>query len=356
MKRGQPIRWVGRAVGCWPSWREFACALLFAVAAAGAAPALAQVPDPESESPQPAAGDTGESQKGHGSVSIAYQNTYVNGMLIGESVMKIGTVRVQTIDLGVDYYVADQWSINAGIPFTSSRFNGTGIGPAHCPTTAPPICQSPTPALSPQEPGSQFLDDGNVHGTWADWSFGAAYHTEIDNYLITPSITAYIPSHNYTFFANAAVGQDLKKVEIGATVAHQFDFSNFYYRIGYRYAFEQKTLGISVDNSKVDLDLGYFVNEKLSVNLFGLGKFGGGLTSDELIQLTKVDGIPFSNEFWYHHDQISAHEYFNVGTGMDYRFGDQDKYTLTTNLQRLIWGNSVYDFKYKFDVTLTRAF
>ena len=304
-------------------------------------------PDGDTAAPL-ADADTDDTNTGHGAFSIGYQNTYVNGMLLGGKPLPIGTVRVQTIDLGIDYDVGDHWSVNAGIPFTSSRFDATPFAPPHCPTTVPAPCRN-APALSPPHPESQFLDDGRAHATWSDWSFGVAYDANIGDYFISPSLTAYIPSHNYTFFANAAVGQDLQRVELGVTLAHQFDFSNIYYRVGYRYAFVERTLGISINHSKLDLDLGYFITPEVSVNLFALGKFGGGLQAAELLPLT--DNL--SNAYWYHHDQISAHEYLNLGTSLDYRF---DRYTVTTALQRLVWGRTVYDFKYKFDVSLTRTF
>ena len=320
-------------------------------------PAYAQLqPDPGESSNADAKPDADDPRMlGHGTLSISYENTYVNGMLLGGPVTPIGTLRVQSVDFLLDYFIADHWSIVAGIPFTTSRFEaGPGNAP-HCPTaTAAPVCGPPTPALLQPHPESEYLDDGNSHGTWADWTFGVEYHANVLDYIITPSINAYIPSHNYVFFANAAVGQDLKRVEVGATIAHQFDFSNFYYRIGYRRAFVQRTLGVSIDNNKYDVDVGYFVNEKLSLNIYGLGKFGGGLTGDQLIPLTTFNGVPFVTEYWYRHDQIAAHEYVNVGTGVEYRLND--KTTLSTSIDRLVWGNSVYDFKYRLDVTLAREF
>jgi len=85
--------------------------------------------------------------------------------------------------------------------------------------------------------------------------------------------------------------------------------------------------------------------------LFSLAKFGGGgLTQTELVG--RADGR--TNVWWYHHDQISSHEYANIGIGVDYQLGD--KYTLSTSVQTLVWGRNVYDFKYSADLRLTREF
>ena len=294
------------------------------------------------ESPPPIDETLGETAKGHGSISIGYQNTYVNGMFLpvpgGEA--PIGTVRVQSIDLGVDYNFADRWSVHVDLPYIEGRYRGPV---PHCPNAIPTQCAG-TPAFTHPHPESQFLDDGNYHGTWQDWGIGVAYHANIDDYYLTPSITAYLPSHGYTFFANAAVGQDLKRVEVAATLAHQFEFSEVYYRIGLGHVFSQETLGQSIDYNKVDLELGYFLNEALTFKVFGVGKKGNGFTGP----------LDRTSELWYRHDQRAKHNYANVGGGVDYRLND--KYTLSSTVQKLVWGEYVFDFRYVLNVTLTRAF
>ncbi len=283
-----------------------------------------------------------ETAKGHGSVSIGYQNTYVNGMFLpvpgGEA--PIGTVRIQSVTFDLNYFFADRWSAELGIPYVEAVYHGPG---PHCITQSPPECAGQV-VPSQQHPESQFLDDGNYHGTWQDWTLGVAYHANLNDYLLTPSVTAYLPSHHYTFFANAAVGQDLRKLELAFELAHQFELTNVYCRVRAGRVFAEKTLGQSIDHNTVDLELGYFLNETWTVKAFGVGKKGNGYTG------------PYdqSTELWYHHDQRAEHNYANLGAGVDYHISD--KYTLSTTLQKLVWGQFVYDFKYSLDVHLTREF
>jgi len=313
------------------------CVLLLAIGVSMGAPAMAQ----DSEPDQPGSGVPVDSAKGHGSVSIGYQDTFVNGMLLGGKPTDIGTVRIHAIDLDIDYNIADAWSVHAGIPFISSRFHDSGPNHTHNPER-----------LDPPHPESAYLDNSpDYHSTFQDFSLGTSYRTHIDTYFITPSITARIPSHDYTFFANSAVGQDLKKLELAVSLEHQFDFTEIYYRARYAYVWAEKTLGISIDHSLLDLELGYFLNPRCSVKVFSLGKFGGGLQANQVNPLTTDN---FTNSIWYHHDQISAHEYVNLGVGLDYNLGD--KYTLSASAQKLVWGNTVYDFRYVLDVRLTRSF
>jgi hypothetical protein len=320
--------------------------LVGGIGAAIATPAVAQVvrtPPPASTAFTPPLNPASEEDAmGHGWVSVGYQNTYIDGMFLPVPGGKapIGTVRVQSISFDLEYYVADRWSAHLGIPFVDSHYGGDQ---PHCITQAPPQCRGVVVPSQPH-PESQFLDDGLYHGTWQDWNLGVAYHTNVNEYLLTPSITAYIPSHRYTFFAQAAPGQDLWKIEVAIDLAHQFELSNLYYRARLGHVFAEKTLGQSIDHNKLDLELGYFLNDSWTVKAFGVGKKGDGYTG----------GYDQTTELWYHHDQRAPHNYANLGAGFDYHLND--KYTMSATLQRLVWGEFVFDFKYSMDVRLTRDF
>jgi len=283
-----------------------------------------------------------ETSKGHGSFSVGYQNTYVNGMFLpvpgGEA--PIGYVRVQSISFDLNYYFADRWSAQLGIPYVEGRYRGPD---PHCITQAPPQCKGQVVPAQPH-PESRFLDDGSYHGAWQDWTVGLAYHGNIDDYMLTPTVIAYLPSNRYTFFANAAVGQDVPKLELAIDLAHQFELSNLYYRARAGHVFAKKTLGQSIDYNKLDLELGYFLDDTWTVKVFGVGKKGQGYTGD----------YDQTTEQWYRHDQRAEHNYANLGAGFDYHAND--KYIVSATVQRLVWGQFVFDFKYSLDVRLTRQF
>jgi len=279
-------------------------------------------------------------------VSVAYQNTFINGFRTkADGWVPTGSVRNQTLRFDVDYFFTDKWSAQVGIPFVESRYQGNS---PHCITTAPPECATATVPSQPH-PESRFLDDGHYHGTWQDWHLGLAYHENINDYLITPSVTLQIPSHHYTFFAQAAAGQDLRKLELAIELAHQFELSNLYYRVRLGRVFAPETLGQSINHNRLDLELGYFVNETWTLKVFSVGRKGSGYFG----QYGNA-GFPMTSEEWYHHDQRAPHNYASLGVGFDYNMNE--RYTLSATLQRLVWGQIVFDFKYSFDVRLTRAF
>ena len=313
--------------------------MFMAAANAQAGPASAW---PALDSAASADFDAVDTSKGHGTISVGYQNTYVKGMFlpVPGGLAPIGYVRVQSISLDLNYYVADRWSAQLGIPFVEARYRGPA---PHCITQAPPQCNGQVVPTQPH-PESSFLDDGSYHGTWQDWTVGVAYHGNVDDYLVTPTVIAYLPSHDYTFFANAAAGQDLKKLEVAVDLAHQFELSNVYYRVRAGHVFAEKTLGQSIDYNKLDLELGYFIDEDWTARVFAIGKRGSGYPGN----------YDQTTEEWYHHDQRAMHNYANVGLGVDFHAGD--KYTVSATVQRLEWGQFVFDFRYSFDLHLTRQF
>jgi hypothetical protein len=262
--------------------RAWTTLILSALLLACAVPGAAQVSNPAQQMADPADRTPQDSAAGHGSISIAYLNTYVNGFWADSNTkLPNGAVRSQGVALQAEYYVSNDWSVNVGIPFFRNKYLGNQ---PHCPTTVPPQCApgnpGGVPALNPPHPESNFIDDGQYHGTWQDYSFGASYHTQIEDYYLTPSVTAVIPSHEYVFFDNAAVGQRLRQLMLAVELDHQFQFTNIYYKLGYGFAFSQEVLSENTGYQRFYGELGYFFNEKLTLRTFLSGRLGNGLAAD----------------------------------------------------------------------------
>jgi len=286
-----------------------------------------------------------DSAKGHGSISIDYFDTYINGFWLRSNIkLPLGVVHMLGTGFDASYNVSDDWTVYGGIRYFTGRAN-TPPPFRNCPTTAPPQCAG-APPLNPQQPGSPFLDDNQYHGAWQDWNIGVAWHHSIGNYSITPSATAYIPTHDYPTYGNAVVGQDIKQLLLAVTLSHQFDFTNFYYKLGYGYAFSDKVLGIDTGYQRFDGELGWFVTQQFSVRGFVTGRAGFGARAGL--------GPPDFDTIWYERQRITQHDYHAFGLGFDYDFGN--RYTASASVQREIWGDSVYDFKYAFEARLTRSF
>lgn len=284
---------------------------------AGMAPAAAAQVQPTAQSDA----DVGDNPAGHGSVSVVYLDDYVNGMwLTPHFKAPIGSVRDRGLGLEASYNVSNDWSIYGGIRYFDN-------------------------SLTPPGESEQTIS------AWQDITLGAAWHKRIGNYDFTPSATANIPSHDYPVTSDAYTGQRLHQLLFAATLSHQFDFTNFYYKLGYGYAFSQRLFSVNTGYQRADAELGWFANDRFSVRAFLTGRDGFGTSLPEFIKLA---GGPDGAEIVANKTRLAEHSYHAYGLGLDYDFGN--RYALDVSVQRLFWGNVANDLKYALEARLTREF
>src|SRR5215470_5284723 len=85
--------------------RRVAAAIFAMLVAGHAEDADAQAGRRPGEAPPPIEQVLEETAAGHGSMSIGYVNTFVNGFRLTQSkILPTGTVRSHTFDLSVDYF------------------------------------------------------------------------------------------------------------------------------------------------------------------------------------------------------------------------------------------------------------
>lgn len=293
--------------------------------------ALAQSHPAELQGGEPTSPDA-EFAAGHGSLSIQYENLFSNGDYNGPAGAQSGSVRAQSVDLGVDYMVADRWEAHLDVPFTSPKYAGNYQHPA----LSGCFCE-PT-----------FVDNGKYHSAWADFDAGLRYHTVLDTYYVTPSIEVVIPSHHYVFYGSGTVGADEKKLGFGIEVAHQFAFSNFYYDARLTYVLVPETLGVNADYGTLQADLGYYINPRLALRAIADVKLGNG-HSDAQIGATCC-----TSALWALHDKFRLEDHANIGAAADYAF--DDKYAISTIVTRSVWGKSNFITKYGLGIKLSRSF
>jgi hypothetical protein len=70
------------------------------------------------EEPEPLAPANEQSARGHGALSIDFQDTYIRGLRVDDgTVVNAGTGRNRAVQFDLDYFVTDRWSLHAGIPY-----------------------------------------------------------------------------------------------------------------------------------------------------------------------------------------------------------------------------------------------
>lgn len=278
-------------------------------------------------------GDSGEQARGR--ISIGYQVQHTKGLILDNGdVPGTTTTDAHIMYITVDHMLGDRWEAHAEIPFIDKRSSG-GPG-AHRPDL-----------LTVPHPEAEFLDDGLYHAGWQDWILGVSYHGDWGRFTLEPHLIATIPSHDYSHFANAAIGQNLWRLKLGVDFTHRLESSNFYYSGGYSYEVWEKVLGKSLNKNHFRASVGYFFSPQVSGWIFANARNGQGLTTDDV-------GSDRTSEIWYQHDRLSQHNYVLAGIGARYRINDL--YSLSVTGARMVWGRNVHDLKYAYGVEVSRSF
>ena len=136
---------------------------------------------------------------------------------------------------------------------------------------------------------------------------------------LTPFIGTSVPSHEYTAFAHAAAGQDLKLLQIGMSAAKLLDtvVPGMFVQGRYAYGFSQTVLDISHNRSNADLEVGYFVTPRLRLLALATSQYTHGG-----IDLVPNGKVVLGNLYQYH-DQVSRINFLDLGGGVTFALTDR---------------------------------
>lgn len=273
-----------------------------------------------------------EEASGLRSISIGYEQTAIDGGYLRDNYLPGLKVQAQSVVLGLDYALNAQWSLTASIPFAKRRAEGFF---SHDPSILPaPFNRAPV------------LDDGDWHGNWADYRIGLHYLHEYGGWTVSPYVVAHIPSHDYPHFGNAAIGQNLWKLQLGASVSYLLENAPLYWTADASFLRVEETLGINVDHWIVDLTFGWLVSDRFALSAFVREKQGNG--TSVLTFAARRD------ERWYQHDRIQPLEYRIAGATVEYALGARDSVSLSWST--MVKGYTVQNIDYTAQVQWTRYF
>ena len=258
-------------------------------------------------------------RKGEATCSFLYQANFINKHFFDTEEVDDGHIRTHALRMDLGYGVTDRLAVGLGLPYVISRYKG---------------------ATAHQLP----IDGGDFHGTFQDYRIDASYQAVRSPLAVTPFVTAVIPSHDYTYFAHSAAGHDLHELFVGVSVGHALDrvLPNAYIQSRYYYSFVERVLDIHHDRSNVDVLFGYFARPKLAFHTLAFyQKAHGGLSNDQVDAASVGYALPAMPEknnrvLFFHHDQLEAVDYFNVGGGLSFTVRGSTNVSLT--YLRTLWG------------------
>jgi hypothetical protein len=232
--------------------------------------------------------------KGEASLGLAYQNVYTRDHLFSEGERRYrGSIRVNTVLLGLTYSFTDRLAAGASVPYVAARYDGTNPN---------------------NVPGSEIIDDGSYHGNFTDLRLDLRYNLLQEPAMVTPFVSAIVPTHDYPTFGQSAPSSGLEQYLVGVWLGRRLDpiLEAGFAQLRYSYAFVEEVLGIPHDRSNADLEIGYFLTPSLGISVTGsYQKTHGGLD-------VPLPGTPAADAFrntpyFIHRDRIAQTNYLNVG-------------------------------------------
>jgi hypothetical protein len=259
--------------------------------------------------------------KGEASFGAAYQNIYTRYHLFSEGEeFDGGRIRMNMAVFGLNYSFTDRLAAGVSVPYVTARYDGK------------------QPHIAP---GFKFIDDGSYHSFFTDLRLDLRYNLVRGPAMVTPFVSAIIPTHEYPTFSHAAPSSGLKQYLVGFAAGRRLDpiLEAGFVQLRYSFAFVEKVLDVSHNRSNVDLEVGYFLTPSLGVSAIGsYQKTHGGL---EL----PLPGTPASAAFrgtpyYVHHDQLAQSNFVNVGGIVSYALtGTVDVFAA---YQTMVWGQNVH--------------
>ncbi len=166
--------------------------------------------------------------------------------------------------------------------------------------------------------------------------------------LVRPFLSVSIPTRNYPFFGNSAIGTRLHKAQLGVELVRPIGLSDFYWRAQYGYEMIERSFEhINTNGHNVELELGWFASERLRLRALVSDRNGKGLRGN-------ANFAGRTNLRWYHHDQNVRHNATIAGLAGEYRLAD--RWSLSLVALRLIEGEAVHRIRFASTLELAWHF
>jgi len=189
---------------------------------------------------------------GTGGVTVATQRINQEGHRLGDGTL-IADGKSENISVYVEaeYAVTDRLSVSAGVPYVFGKF----IGP------------HPPPPPLPYLPIDQCRCWN--HG-WQDVELKVRYNAWLlhgRTFALTPLLAVGLPSHDYGFRGEAALGRHLREVRAGAAVGQRLDVLSpkLSLQMEYTFARVERVLDLRNDRSNTSAGLAWEATRALSL-------------------------------------------------------------------------------------------
>jgi hypothetical protein len=250
-------------------------------------------------------------------------------------------------DVELDYAFTDRFSMSTTLPYILSRFTDTPKdGPCDTKGTADLSDDICIPLAA--------VDECRCwQSSFADFGVTARYNLINHNqvFLLTPSVSVGVPSHNYEYVGEAVVGRQLNELRIAVDAGQRLDrlLRGLSVQAGYRYSFVEQSLDVPNNRSNGLAQAAFAFPSGFSARgVFSWQRTHGGLRVPEFIDPSNPQYPELQKEF----HRMLRDNYLHIGAGAAYVWGSWDisgSFLLTAK------GSNSHDVRV-YSVTVGRSF
>lgn len=256
--------------------------------------------------------------KGEANLSVTYQVINLDGHfdVDGSKLPNAIPSRAHVAIVEVEYGLTDRFTMNVRLPFVASKFTGSPDDP-YLAELRELLEEFRRMKEIPEALTS--LDTGGYYPTFQDFGLLFRYNLIDGRVAVTPLFGVTIPSHDYRTVGEAAPGQDLNALHVGANVGWLLDpmVPRAYIHAKYAYSFVERAYDEFLNRSAAEFEVGYAVTPLVSVRaLAAWAQSHGNLHWPEAYNRGfGLDGRPANPELLLDHDRLLASRYWHLGGG-----------------------------------------
>jgi hypothetical protein len=241
------------------------------------------------------------SPKGEGTASIIYQYGIERLHAFADGRTKDrGHTYLSGVLFDADFSITENLAVRLSAPYISGKYVGIN---GHTLVRGRPETAVPS-------------DNGSFHGSLQDFRFDIRYSLRRRALKVVPFFQTTVPSHAYPTLAHAAVGLNLREYRLGANFGRRLDpiLPNAFIQGRYGLGFSQEVAGIARKRSYGEVQLGYFLTRRLSLQgaLVWTYSHNGKENDYNLFPNNLTD------EEWQNHDRISRAKLLDAGANVGY--------------------------------------
>ncbi len=246
---------------------------------------------------------------GVGSVTSAIQSVDNDGHFVTDGrFFPQGQSVNNRVDIEVDYAVTDRLSLSAGLPFVFAKYTD--------PNPLPPF----VPFLPVDE--CRCWQSG-----WQDFGVTARYNLVNGAFALTSSVSVGVPSNDYNFRGEAAVGNHLKEVRIALDAGQRLDVISprLSVQARYSYAFVERVIDIPNNRSNATVEGGFLITRRLAARgLLSWQHVHGGLRLGSPSSALPPPGEVNTPARLSEHDRLLRDNNWRLGGGIAYSLARLD--------------------------------